>query len=326
MNVSVESVQPPAGYVRTADVISALSVAADLALGLPAEHCARTCYIAIEIARSLGLPAEQQGEVYYTALLLDAGCTAYASAFADYLLGDEMRARQELFFNRDVNDTLEVFDWMRRFVAADAALPTRVGRVKDFLLHGREMLREGFQNTCEVSNRFAGRLGMPLPVQHALLHVFEQWDGNGMPSGARGGAIPTTARVANAAFYLEIAQSSRGRDGALQLARDRRGKAFDPQIVDAYLKLAERPDFWELLERETVLDAVRALEPALPYRFIHEEKLLRRRAICRGLHRCQVALYGWSFSSGSRTRAGYRARHVAPRAGGQVYRAGGAVS
>jgi HD-GYP domain-containing protein (c-di-GMP phosphodiesterase class II)/DNA-binding CsgD family transcriptional regulator len=274
MMTSAESVQPPAGYVRTADVISALSVAADLALGLPAEHSARTCYIATEIGRLLGVTTEQQGELYYTALLLDAGCTAYASTFADYLLGDEMHARQELFFNRDVSNPLDVFDWMRRFVAADAALPIRAGRIMEFLLHGREMLREGFHNTCEVSNRFAGRLGMPPTIQHALLYVFEQWDGNGLPSGTRGDAIPATARVANAAFYLEIAQASRGRDAALRLARDRRGKAFDPQIVDAFIALAEKPDFWETLGRETVLDTVRALEPVLPYRFIHEEKLL----------------------------------------------------
>lgn len=274
MNAGLGSIQPLAGYVRTAEVISALSVAADLALGLPAEHSARSCVIASEVGRRLELPIDQQGELYYTALLLDAGCTAYASAFAAYLLGDEMLARQELFFHRDVNDPLEVVGWLGRYVATNAVLPIRVKRMMDFLVHGRELLREGFHNTCEVSSRFARRLGMPPSVQRALLYVFEQWDGKGMPTGAGGDAIPITARVAHAAFYLEIAQTQHGRDGTLRLAKDRRGKAFDPRVVDAFLAVAERLDFWELLERETVLDTVRAWEPALPYRFIHEDKLL----------------------------------------------------
>jgi hypothetical protein len=50
MNEQVHSALP-LGFVRPADVISALSVAADLALGLPAEHSARSWYIAIATAR-----------------------------------------------------------------------------------------------------------------------------------------------------------------------------------------------------------------------------------------------------------------------------------
>ena len=45
-----------------------------------------------------------------------------------------------------------------------------------------------------VAQRFAQRLGMSEAVQHALLSVFEQWDGSG-PSGRRGDAIPVTSRV-----------------------------------------------------------------------------------------------------------------------------------
>ncbi|HET7034982.1 MAG TPA: HD domain-containing phosphohydrolase [Thermomicrobiaceae bacterium] len=273
MNARVHAAQPP-GYVRTAEVISALSLAFDLALGLPAEHAARSCVIATEIGRQLGLSAETQGELYYTALLLDAGCTAFASAFSSYLMGDELVARQQLFFHRDTHDPLEVFDWLRHHLAADASLPVRTGRIMEFLLHGRERFREGFRNTCEVANRFAGRLGMPLEVQDALMYVFEEWDGKGMPAGVGGATIPVTARIAQVAFYFEVWQQLHGREQALQQARERRGKAFDPAVVDMLLTTAHRPGFWELLERETVLDAVRALEPELPYRFIREDKLL----------------------------------------------------
>ena len=36
--------EPPPGYLRTADLLAALSLASDLAVGLPAEHAVRSCY------------------------------------------------------------------------------------------------------------------------------------------------------------------------------------------------------------------------------------------------------------------------------------------
>jgi HD-GYP domain-containing protein (c-di-GMP phosphodiesterase class II)/DNA-binding CsgD family transcriptional regulator len=296
-----ERVQPAQtlGFVRTADVISAMSVAADLALGLPAEHSARSCYIAIATARELGLSNDEQGELYYTALLLDAGCTAWTSAFATYIMGDEIAARQDLFFERNARSPFEVFAWLKQHMAADATFPVRAGHIIDFLLNGRERFREGFRNTCEVANRFADRLGMPPGVQHALSYVFEQWDGKGGPSGAAGQTIPITARIANAAIFLEARQHSHGRDAAIRLAKDRRGTAFDPRVADAFLAATERSDFWPTLTSDTVMATVRALEPALPYRFVREDKLL------------DVALYAADFADlKSRYTTGH-ARRVA---------------
>jgi HD-GYP domain-containing protein (c-di-GMP phosphodiesterase class II)/DNA-binding CsgD family transcriptional regulator len=273
MNEKVQSAQPQ-GFVRTADVISAMSVAADLALGLPAEHSARSCYIAIATARELGLSNDEQGELYYTALLLDAGCTAWTSAFATYILGDELAARQDLFFERNARNPFEIFAWLKQHMAADATFPVRAGHIIDFMLNGRERFREGFRNTCEVANRFADRLGMPPGVQHALGYVFEQWDGKGEPNRAAGQSIPITSRIANASIFLEARQRSHGRDAAIRLAKERRGNAFDPRVVDAFLAATERSNFWPTLTSDTVMDTVRSLEPELPYRFVREEKLL----------------------------------------------------
>lgn len=264
----------PEGYLRTVDLIAALSIAADLTLGLAAEHSARSCYIAIQMGCELGLAPEQLGELYYTALLLDAGCTAWASTFASYVIGDEVNARQELLFYRDSRDPLQVFDWARRFMAAGSPLPVRVAHLADFLFHGREFFQEGFRNTCEVSCRFAQRLGMPRPVQHALLYVFEHWDGQGMPAGVSGDKIPAAARIAHAAVFLEISHRAYGRDRALRLAMERRGKEFDPDVVDAFVSVSRSGSFWKALEGETVLDTVRSLEPETPIRFIRQEKLL----------------------------------------------------
>jgi hypothetical protein len=72
----------PPGYLRTADLFAALSLASDLAVGLPAEHAVRSCYIAMHVAEQMQLPAEQQIDLYYAMLLMDAGCTAWTSQLA----------------------------------------------------------------------------------------------------------------------------------------------------------------------------------------------------------------------------------------------------
>ena len=64
---------PPPGYVRTADLMASLSLASDLAVGLPAEHAVRSCYIAMHVADQMQLPADQRVDVYYAELLMDAG-------------------------------------------------------------------------------------------------------------------------------------------------------------------------------------------------------------------------------------------------------------
>jgi hypothetical protein len=71
-------VQGPAGMIRTADVLGALSAAADLALGMPEGHAARSCYLGMAIADRLNLAAEERATVYYSELLMDAGCTSWA--------------------------------------------------------------------------------------------------------------------------------------------------------------------------------------------------------------------------------------------------------
>ena len=87
------------------DLIAALSLASDLAVGLPAEHAVRSCYMAMHVADELQLPAEQQVDVYYADLLMDAGCTAWTSQLlAGVILSHEISARLDFVFHRNARD------------------------------------------------------------------------------------------------------------------------------------------------------------------------------------------------------------------------------
>ena len=113
--------KPAQGELRTADLLAALSLASDLAIGLPAEHAVRSCYIGMHIADHLRLSADQLADVYYAQLLMDAGCTAWTSQLAGFILSDEIAARRDLFFHRDGNDPVEIFGWLRQHMATGAA-------------------------------------------------------------------------------------------------------------------------------------------------------------------------------------------------------------
>ena len=252
--------------------MAALSLASDLAVGLPAEHAVRSCYIAMHVAEEMQLPADQRVDVYYADLLMDAGCTAWTSQLAGVILSDEIAARREFVFHRNARDPMDVFGWMRDHVASGASVPRRVRYGLQFALQGREFVREGFRNTCEVAQRFAQRLGMSEAVQNALLSVFEQWDGSG-PSGRQGEAIPLTSRIVFATSFFEALHQFGGPDAALELARRKRGTAFDPAVVDAFLAIARRPAFWAGLDQESVWATVLALEPESARQFLREEQL-----------------------------------------------------
>ena len=200
------------------------------------------------MAERLGLRASECEAVYYTSLLMDAGCTAWTSQIAKRMLTDEIVARRELVFHADLRSRSQAFTWMRRCLAPSASLPRRTQRLLDFAAHGQDVMKEGFQNTCDVARDLAARLGMPPEVQQALLSVFEQWDGGGFPRGLHSQDIPAVCRVVYLATFFEVFHSDGGRISARDLVLHRRGRSFDPEAVDVLLAMADEPEFWRVLE------------------------------------------------------------------------------
>ncbi len=271
-HASPSSAQEPAGMIRTADVLGALSAAADLALGMPEGHAARSCYLGMALADRLNLSAEEKATVYYSELLMDAGCTSWAGYVATTIMGDEIGARRDFYFYRDARNPLDAFGWLQQYMAVGAPVHIRAKRILDFSMHGKGYQREALQNTAEVACRFAERLGMPDEVQSTLWSVFEQWDGTG-PNRARGGAIPMASRIVAVTSLLEAFYAAGGRMAALRIVRARRGKAFDPLLVEVFLSLARDEAFWEGFEEDRVWETVLSMEPLSPHRFLPAERL-----------------------------------------------------
>ena len=218
---------------------------------------------------------EEMTDLYYAELLMDSGCTAWTSPLASYLQGDEITARKDRYVQSvgsQSKASVSAFVWLMKYMAPGAPLHVRGAHILEFILHGDERVKEAMLNTCQVAQRFSSRLGMSNAVQDAMSDLFERWDGRG-PNGSKGTGIPLIARISYATAFLEIFHQMKGRDRAIELAKERRGKAFDPSVVDAFLVVAAKEEFWEVLEQNLVWDSLLDMEPDSQYRYTNLKKL-----------------------------------------------------
>jgi HD-GYP domain-containing protein (c-di-GMP phosphodiesterase class II) len=241
---------------RLAELTIALSLATDLGLGQPMDHGLRTCWLSAAAARELGLDAEDRSCVYFTALLRFLGCTSDATEVAAMAGGDD------LAFNAAMAPILmaDPAEGMRHFVrhlAEDLPLRQRAGRVV------RALADPGYEHRslaghCEVASRLAGRLGLPDAVGGALSLAYERWDGRGQPGGLAGDEVPLAIRIVAVARDVEMWSRHGGWPAAVEVLRARRGRAHDPEVVDAFLGSG---DLWLGELGDDPGSAVLAVEP-----------------------------------------------------------------
>ena len=110
----------------------------------------------------------------------------------------------------------------------------------------------GLAAHCEVGAMLARRLGLDDEVVLALQHAYERWDGFGDPAGLEGEEIPLETRIAVVARDADLL--ARRGDDIVGILRKRRGKGYDPQIVDLVTKLG-------ISGKEAEWDEVLASEP-----------------------------------------------------------------
>ena len=90
------------------------------------------------------------------------------------------------------------------------------------------------------STRTIAKMGARIALSH-----HEHWDGNGYPNGLKGQDIPLEGRIVAIVDVIDALGSERAYKKAwpesdiIQYVSERRGKQFDPQIVDAALELFE---------------------------------------------------------------------------------------
>jgi HD-GYP domain-containing protein (c-di-GMP phosphodiesterase class II) len=241
-------------------LLCALSYASNLGLNERMEHGLNSAYIGLRIADVLNLPNEELEAIFYGALLKNVGCTACAASFAAFFPDDELAPRSD-FLLVDPTRFNDIIAWLSRNVPVDSQLPSRISRLLSFLVQCGPVVKEAIRGHCEVAELFARRLGFPEYVQLTLRFQRENWDGKGLAYGLKGTEVPLAARILHAAHTVELAYGFGGPAAARSLAREQRGVRFDPEVVDVFLALEERADFWQTLEHESAESVILAMQP-----------------------------------------------------------------
>ena len=127
-----------------------------------------------------------------------------------------------------------------------------------------------FASGCEVADMLVQRLDFDPGVREALAFTFERWNGKGFPNHANGESIPLAMRVVHLSHDMEAISRIFSPGRALDAARDRRDRTYDPALADLFVQHGD--EWFERLRTTEPWDAVLELEPE-PRRVLDGEAL-----------------------------------------------------
>jgi HD-GYP domain-containing protein (c-di-GMP phosphodiesterase class II) len=257
---------------RTSEILSALSCALDITEGQPPGHAVRTCLIGMRIAELAGVPMEDRGALFYALLLKDLGCSSNAARLCS-LFGADDRALKRDYKLTDWSRTGPSLAYALRNTVPGASPMARAFRVASMALKERDSGREMVQTRCDRGADIASMLGFTGATREAIRTLDEHWDGHGMPEGLSGSAIPLLGRIVGLAQSVEVFTSSFGVDTAIAVAIERRGRWFDPALVDALESFAGDDGFWTRLLGRSPERHLAALEPEDQILIADDERL-----------------------------------------------------
>jgi putative nucleotidyltransferase with HDIG domain len=242
------------------EVISALSYALDITEGQPAGHAARSCLIGMRIAQELSLSKPDQTALFYGLLLKDLGCSSNASKVCSLFGSDDRIVKRDL---KTTNWTrmLDSVGYLFRNTSLGSSIWRKVSRVAALASEGSSTARELVQIRCDRGAKIARDLLLPESTAVAIHSLDEHWDGHGYPDGLAGDKIPRLARIMNVAQTLEVFWHRDGIDAACDMAVDRSGSWFDPELVSAFLGLRNDPELHENFNLQDAAGAAAMLEP-----------------------------------------------------------------
>ena len=258
----------PARPLRLAEAAAVLSLATDLSMGQPLEHGLRTAVVAVRTAQAMGLSEDDQITVFYTGVLHFAGCTAESEIDARFF-GDELAARPQML-GAQFGSRRELMTMAMRTAYADAPPLTRAAMMARSAMGGMAEFRKWAASHCDVARILGQRMGFSEPIQESLRHLYERWDGKGMPGDQRGEQIPLAVRLMQVAQDADVAWQRGGPELAREMVRARAGSGLDPGAVTAFLDTGDQ--VYEGLDAPSIWDDAMAAEPG-PQPVISEERL-----------------------------------------------------
>jgi HD-GYP domain-containing protein (c-di-GMP phosphodiesterase class II) len=263
--LSVEAGERDSG-LRLTELVAAFSLATDLGLGQPMEHVLRSWAIAARLGDHLGVKPEERGALYYVATLAWVGCVADTPEVATWF-GDDIAFRSDSY-QVDLAG-LPMLGFMLRHVGTGSPAIQRLRLAANLMVTGGKGIERGLMAHCLTTAQMAERLGLGTDVCDPLQQMFTRWDGQGVPGDVGGNAIAFSMRLFHLADTVEVFHRAEGIDAAIAVARARRGRHFDPMVVDAFCALA--PEVLGDTSNEPDWNLILANEPALQSRLTERQ-------------------------------------------------------
>lgn len=288
-----ESLEGPM-RIRLSEVVSALSYALDLTEGQPIGHAVKSCVIAIRLADEIGLTSEEKNDLYYAVLLKDMGCSSNAARIHQIFGGNEQNIKAD-FKTTDWTRLLEGFAYVRRHAAIGQSLYERFLRIVKIAAGSPGQAAQLVQTRCERGASIARDFGFSERAAQAIYNLDEHWNGRGHAHGLKGEEIPLLARILSMSQTMEVFNSAEGTDAAFRVLEERKGRWFDPNLVNAARSLKNDKTLWQILSDRDAAVAralVMQLEPAGDDMFVDEARLTK---ICEGFASIIDAKSPWTF-------------------------------
>jgi HD-GYP domain-containing protein (c-di-GMP phosphodiesterase class II) len=236
--------------IALSGVIGALSYALDIAEGERPGHAVRSCLIGMRLAQEIELSSPERSDLFYALLLKDAGCSANANRMSGLFEADD-RAAKATSKLVDWTDRRAALLWSLRTVAPGAGLRRRLEVLRGIRDEG-DVTRKFMEARCDRGAEIARMLFLTEETALAIRSLDEHWDGHGLPDGLRGEEIPLAARILCLSQTAEVFHAAGGLQAARVVAKRRRGRWFDPALVDAFLRTCRDRAFWATLEAPDV--------------------------------------------------------------------------
>jgi HD-GYP domain-containing protein (c-di-GMP phosphodiesterase class II) len=257
--------------VQLAELVGALSHALDMTEGQPVGHSIRACWIGVQVGIDLGLNSTELTDLYYTILLKDIGCSTTAARVCQlYLTDDIMFKRKAKFLDHTAPQFL-------RYLIANAGMKQnlldRFKLIIDTALQTGEISFELTDTRCHRGADIARQMRFSEAVALGITDLDEHWDGKGLPRKKTGAAISLNARVALLAQVTDVFFASEGPAAALAEVKRRTGTWFDPQLVNALMRIGADPAFWTSLSDPGLQERVVAFETIKDARPVNDDYL-----------------------------------------------------
>lgn len=248
------------GEIRLSEIISALSIALDITQGQPEGHCMRGALIGMRLAEELHLPTADRSALFYALLLKDLGCSSNAAKVC-YLFGAD---------DHLVKRSARMVDWTKaqealrhgwKHCSPDGSVLEKLLKIAAMARSGPTGAKKIAEVRCERGAGIARMLRLPEATAAAIFDLDEHWNGRGHPFGLKGEEITLLGRICCLAQTVEVFFTTYGLEAAIDVARQRRGEWFDPQLVDALTAFRHENSFWERLFCDDLKNELSRWEP-----------------------------------------------------------------